>query len=103
MDVVSIAFGAAFLAGGILFGMGKLHTHIGAWKNMPPEEKEKIAIAPLCRNIGEVISLSGILFLMNGLWPSFSDHYFVFSMIAWLIVAGADLYFIQKSKRYEKK
>ena len=34
---------------------------------MPQEEKDKIKILPLCRNIGKIIVLSGIIFLMKGL------------------------------------
>ena len=34
---------------------------------MPQEEKEKIKIVPLCRNIGEVIALNGIIFSDEGL------------------------------------
>ena len=70
---------------------------------MPQEEKEKIKIVPLCRNIGEVISLNGLIFLMKGFWAAFSNHWFVGAMIAWLIVAGFDVWYISKSGRYRKK
>lgn len=70
---------------------------------MPQEEKEKIKIVPLCRNIGEVIALNGIIFLMKGLQPGFVDHWFVVAMIAWLIIAGFDIWYIEKSNRYYKK
>ena len=70
---------------------------------MPQEEKEKIKIVPLCRNIGEVIALSGIIFLMKGLCSGFEDHWFVTAMTAWFIVAGFDLWYIEKSNRYYKK
>ena len=32
---------------------------------MTQEEKEKIKIVPLCRNIGEVIALNGLIFLLK--------------------------------------
>lgn len=70
---------------------------------MPPEEKEKIKILPLCRNIGEVIALNGLIFLLKGLWTGFEDQWFVAVMIAWFIVAGFDLWYIGKSDRYYKK
>ena len=63
---------------------------------MPQEEKEKIKIVPLCRNIGEVIALNGIIFLMKGLWSGFADHWFVAAMIAWLMIAGFDVWYIEK-------
>lgn len=68
-----------------------------------PEEKEKIAIVPLCRNIGEIIALNGIIFLLKGLWAGFSDHWFVGAMVAWMIIAGFDVWYIEKSQRYRKK
>ena len=67
-------------------------THLSAWKNMPQPEKDKIKIRPLCRNIGEVIALNGIIFLLKGFWSGFSDHWFVGAMIAWLVVAGFDAF-----------
>ena len=72
-------------------------------KNMTQEEKDKIKIVPLCRNIGEVIALNGLIFLLKGLWPGFENHWFVTAMIAWFIVAGFDLWYIEKSDRYYKK
>ena len=64
-------------------------------------EKDKIKIRPLCRNIGEVIALNGIIFLLKGFWSAFGDHWFVGAMIAWLVVAGFDVWYIGKSKRYQ--
>ena len=69
---------------------------------MPPEEKEKIAIVPLCRNIGEIIALNGIIFLLKvfglvfqttGLWEhgGMDDH------------SSFDVWYIEKSQRYRKK
>ena len=77
MDYTCIFFGVLFTIGGIVFATGNGHPHLSAWRNMPPEEKEKIAIVPLCRNIGEIIALNGIIFLLKGLWAGFSDHWFV--------------------------
>ena len=102
MNITSIIFGILFIVFGLLFGFGKLYTHISVWKNMPQEEKEKIDIVPLCRNIGEVILLSGIIFLLKGLCPSFTNHWFRGVMLAWLIVAILDILYISKSKRYKK-
>lgn len=103
MDFVCIFFGLLFTVSGFVFACGKGHIHLSAWKNMPEEEKEKIKIGPLCRNIGEVIALSGIIFLMKGLWSGFANHWFVVCMIAWLIVAGVDVWYISKSSRYCNK
>ena len=65
-------------------------------KICPRKKKEKIAIVPLCRNIGEIIALNGIIFLLKGLWAGFSDHWFVGAMVAWMIIAGFDVWYIEK-------
>ena len=103
MNFTCIFFGTVFTIAGFIFACGKGHIHLSAWKNMPQEEKEKIKIVPLCRNIGEVITLSGIIFLMKGLWTGFENHWFVTAMTAWFIVEGFDLWYIEKSSRYYKK
>ena len=101
MNVTCIFFGILFLITGILFAAGKLHTHITAWKNMSEEEKGRIRIIPLCINIGGFIALSGLLFLINGFWQGFRDHLFVISMVLWMILAGMDVFFIEKKHWYE--
>ena len=103
MDYTCIFFGVLFTIAGVVFALGRGHVHLSAWKNMPQEEKEKIKIIPLCRNIGEVIMLNGIIFLIKGFWAEFSNHWFVCAMIAWLIVAGLDVWYIGKSDRYRNK
>ena len=64
-----IIFGVLFTIAGFLFACGKGHVHLKEWKNMSIEEREKIDIKPLCRNIGEVIMLNGLIFLLKGLCP----------------------------------
>ena len=100
LNIGAIFFGVLFILGGLLFAGGQIHSRMNLWKQMPQEEKDKINIIPLCRNIGEIILLSGILFLMDGLWPDFQEHWFTGAMVAWLIVAGLDVWFILKSNRY---
>ena len=103
MNLTCIFFGTIFTIAGFMFACGKGHIHFSSWKNMPKEEKEKIKIVPLCCNIGEVIALNGLIFLLKGLCPDFENHWFVTAMIAWLIVAGFDLWYIENSDRYYKK
>lgn len=102
MNYTCIFFGILFITAGIAFACGKVHIHMSAWKSMPTEEKERINILPLCRNIGEVIALNGILFLMKGIWSDFDNHWFTGTMIAWLIIAGLDVRYIGKSNRYRR-
>ena len=94
MDFTCIFFGILFTLVGFWLAFGKGYRHLSLWKNMPQEEKDKINIVPLCRNVGEIIALNGIIFLMNG---------FVFAIIAWLIVAGFDVWYIEKSVRYRNQ
>ena len=101
MNFTCIFFGIIFLFAGILFAAGKLHRHIVAWKNMPSEEKRRIRIIPLCKNIGSIIALSGVIFLISGFWQGFRDRLFSISIIGWLILAGIDLFLIEKKHWYE--
>ena len=71
MDYTCIFFGVLFTLGGFVFATGNGHSHLSAWKNMPPE--------------------------------GFSDHWFVGAMVAWMIIAGFDVWYIEKSQRYRKK
>lgn len=102
MDFICVFLGILFTIVGFLFFFGKAHIHLSAWKNMPQEEKEQIKILPLCRNIGGVIILCGIIFLLKGLWVDFSNHWFMGSMVAWLVVAGLDVWYMTKSQRYKQ-
>ena len=101
MNYTCIFFGAMFFITGVLFAKGRLHDYINAWKYMPDKEKQCIKIRPLCRNIGSVISLSGIIFLLKGLINGFGDRLFVSTMILWLVISGIDIYFIEKKHIYE--
>lgn len=103
MNLYCIVFGIVFLVIGIVFICGKGHEHISAWKSMTQEEKDKIRIIPLTRNIGAVISLSGVILLIKGFCSAFSGKWFVIAMIAWLVIAGADVLYIEKSKKYENQ
>ena len=100
MNFTCIFFGILFMAAGLLFATGKLHIHLSAWKQMPDEEKDKIRIHPLCLNIGEVIMLNGLIFLLKGLFAGFTSNWFTIAMVAWMIVAGFDVWYIAKSKKY---
>ncbi len=103
MDYVCIFFGAVFLIAGVTFACGKGRVYSYALKNMKREEKEKIKITPLCRNVGAIIALSGIIFLVKGFWSGFLNRWFVYTIVLWLIAAGIDVYYISKSSRYINK
>lgn len=103
MMLPSVYFGLLFLLFGTLFACGKCHSHLAAWKNLSESEKAAINIVPLCRNIGAMIALCGVLFLINGLAGGGSHHWFILSMSAWMLAAGGDVYYIEKSGRYSNR
>ena len=67
MNGACLFLGILFLAAGIYFYSGKAVNHITAWKTMPEEEKRKIHIRPLCRNVGMMIATSGIIFTQRSM------------------------------------
>ena len=70
-------------------------------ETMPEEEKRKIHIRPLCRNVGMMIATSGIIFLLSGAWYAFRKSGFLWCMVGWMVLSGADVYWIGKSGRYQ--
>ena len=100
MNRACLFLGILFLAAGIYFYSGKAVNHIAAWKTMPEEEKRKIHIRPLCRNVGMMIATSGIIFLLSGAWYAFRKSGFLWCMVGWMVLSGADVYWIGKSGRY---
>ena len=100
MNITCIVLGTVLLIIGFLFFVGKAHEHIEGYKRMSEEEKSEIKIIPLCRNIGIVIGIAGIGFLIAGIVPIFSDKIFIWYMILWFIGTGLDVRYISKSKRY---
>lgn len=102
MDFACVFFGVLFMTSGLLFRAGRLHIYLRAWKAMPEEEKRKIDIQKLCANIGTVILLCGMIFLLAGLSAKFKETFFVWDMILWLIGSGADVVYIEKSGKYSR-
>lgn len=102
MDFISMFLGIVFTAFGIVFACGRGHIYLTAWKNMTREEKEKINIVPLCRNIGGVIALCGAIFIIKGVFNGFGGRPFTAVMILWLAAAGIDLWHISKSPIYRR-
>lgn len=101
MEFTSILFGIIFLIIGILFSNGKIHVNLSFWKNMENDEKARIKIMPLCRNIGKVITLAALIFLINGIFQKSVSNWFSIMMIGWMLIAGIDVWYIEKSNRYK--
>lgn len=103
MNISCLIFGTLFVTFGLMFSLGKIHSHITPWKAMNDDEKAIIKIKPLCHNIGFMIILCGGIFLTGGVWSFFKAHLFVWCMIVWLILSGIDVCWIEKSQRYRRK
>ncbi|MCD7740084.1 MAG: DUF3784 domain-containing protein [Candidatus Gastranaerophilales bacterium] len=101
MNFTCLISGIFFIILGILFAMGQVHKHMEVWKNMPESEKADIAIGPLCRNMGAMVIICGLIFLSAGVWSNFKNQAFIWCMLIWFIACGLDVYFIQKGSRYK--
>ncbi len=101
MNLTCVAFGALFILFGLAVALGLVHKHLSGWKNTPEEEKAKIRIGPLCRNIGLMIGLAGVIIFVSGLDESFREHYFVWLMIVWLIIGFVDVWRIDRKDLYK--
>lgn len=66
MEYIYVLLGVLFIIAGLAFFFGRTHIQLFAWENMPEQGRGRIM--PLCRGVGEVIVLSGLIFLMKGLW-----------------------------------
>lgn len=65
MEYIYIFLGVLFIIAGLAFFFGRTHIQLFAWENMPEQGRGRIM--PLCRCIGEVIVLSGLIFPDEGL------------------------------------
>lgn len=103
MNFTAIVLGTLFLVSGVMIAAGRLHIHLSAWKHMSSQERGKIKVKPLCLNIGEIVMLNGIIFLLKGLISNFTDYWFTLAIVAWMLVALFDVWYISKSGKYAGK
>ena len=102
MNFACIFFGVLFITCGFLFREGRLHVHLNAWKAMPQAEKDKIRIEALCANIGTMILICGMIFLLAGVSERFRQEFFVWDMILWLVAGGIDVFYIERTGKYSR-
>jgi formate/nitrite transporter FocA (FNT family) len=101
MNLQCIVFGIIFLLVGIAFFIGGGQNWIKAWREMPQEEKNKIRLDELSKNIGCVFLVASSIFLISGFSPEFFNAAFIWCMVAWFVLTGIDVAFITKSNRYK--
>lgn len=100
MNFCCLFLGLVFAAAGVLFFIGKGLPLMSVWKQMSTVEKEKINASSLGKNIGIILLLAAICFLLSGISIIFRQSAFTWCMIFWMVITGADVYFIGKSDRY---
>lgn len=103
MNLHCIAFGLIFLVMGIAFFIGIGPNWIKSWREMSTEEKSKIRMNELSKNIGCVFLIASAIFLISGFSIEFMNVAFVWFMIAWFVFTGIDVAFIAKSNRYKSE
>lgn len=100
MQLQCLIFGILFLAGGIFFFSGAAIPRMKEWKVLTEEEKKKIRVGALGKNVGIVLGTAGVLFVLAAWSRPFREQAFLWSIILWLILTGVDVYDMEKSKRY---
>ncbi|MCL1835685.1 MAG: DUF3784 domain-containing protein [Oscillospiraceae bacterium] len=100
--VICYMAAAMLLVVGVAFLTGKAPVFIKAYRLMPEEEKEKINIKPLCRNLSAAFLIAAAIFGAAGYSEVFRLIYFKWAVVGWLALCCADIAYIGKSKRYIK-
>ncbi len=90
--------GVVILVFGLLFFFRKILKYFHFWKKMSPSERSKVNTKPLCRNVGSVISLAGVILIVAGLWEFFLSEIFLWAMIAWVVIVVFDFSYLMKNK-----
>lgn len=103
MNFTCIALSMALLVTGIIFFTGRGIPRIKAWQNTSQAERDSIDADRLGRNVAVLFLLAGVFILLAGVNMIFRENIFIWCMIGWFVLAGADIYFISKSGRYIKK
>lgn len=100
MRLFCILLGITFMLVGAVFWKGKGIEWIKAWQQMEENEKQKINKQALEKNVAWVFVSAGVIFGLAGISAYFKEHFWMYSMIGWLILTGVNVYDIEKSDRY---
>lgn len=100
MRLQCMIFGLLFLGTGIFFFIGKAIPLLRGWQILSEEERASINAEWLGRNAGIVFISAGVIFELSAWSTGFREKAFVWSMIAWLVLTGTDVYLMEKTKRY---
>ena len=94
---------AGLLTVGVFFVTGKAPQYIKGYREMPEEEKKNINVKALCQNVSVLFFVMTAVFLAAGIFPELGARYLKWALVGWLVLCCADILYIGKSKRYEKK
>lgn len=100
MNLYCIVLSIVGFIGWYLFLSGKALKYIKSFRSMSQEERACINEKLLCKNAAAVFFVAASIFAVAGFSPVFLEKAFTISVVIWLILTGADVYFIGKSKRY---
>ncbi len=100
MNITCIAFGGVLLIFGVLFFVTKLYRLFPFWKKMSFEERAKLNMKAISRNIGVMICVCALILLAAGLWEFFYTKVFIWAMILWFVAVVMDAILIATKKKY---
>ncbi len=100
MDIGSFVIGILILAGGVYFMTGRAMGRVSGWQALSEAEKAAINIRPLCMNIGGMIAICGIIFLITGINDDFKERFFMWAMLIWMAASVINVYIIEKKQLY---
>ncbi len=103
MNIICIVFGTFFIISGTLvfFGKKSFLSNIVLDSIIKEDNDEKRKMGQ--RNIGSVILLAGIGFLLSGTIEYFIEHIFLWYMIAWFLMTVVDVFIITKREKSKKE
>ncbi|WP_018591298.1 DUF3784 domain-containing protein [Terrisporobacter glycolicus] len=99
--IVLLMFSIMFMIVSYALYTGKALKYMKSYEAMRDEDKEKIKVIPLCRNISVAIFLAAIIFFIAACSLEFRENFFQWFIVIWTIGCAIDLWYINKSKKYE--
>lgn len=84
----------------IVFFSGKGAAYIKGYRIMPEEEKRRINIKALCKNLGAMLFLAAVIFGIAGCFEVFKTDFLKWAVAGWMALCFADIVFMNKSKQY---
>lgn len=97
MDITCLFLGFLFFISGYLIFSQKITNYL--IKRNSFKQKENIKVNLLYKNIGFMIIVNSLIFLLSGFSSRFKKNIFTWSIILWFILTVFDIYWIEKLKK----